>query len=109
MITLRQHTHSHSDVVKLTGHNKKKFEQGTLLALFCVLYVDDDAFTLEDCNKITRGVNLIYQHFKIFGLKMNVGRGNKASKTECVFFPPQGFFDGNLTFLLKTERGKGEC
>ena len=47
MINLRQHMHSPRDVGKLTGHKKNKLEQGTLLSLFCVLYVDDRAFTFE--------------------------------------------------------------
>ena len=59
MINLRQHMHSPRDVGKLTGHKKKSFEQGTLLALFCVLYVDDGAFTFEDRDQLTRGLNLI--------------------------------------------------
>ena len=88
MINLRQHTHSPRDVGKLTGHNKKSFEQGTLLALFCVLYVDDGAFTVENRDQLTRVLNLIYQHFTRFGLEIHVGRGKKASKTECVFFLP---------------------
>ena len=48
MINLRQHTHSPRDVGKLTGHKKKNFKQGTLLALFRVMYVDNGAFTFED-------------------------------------------------------------
>ena len=88
MINLRQHTHSPRDVGKLTGHKKKSFEQGTLLALFCVLYVDDGAFTFEERDQLTRGLNLIYQHFTIFFLEMHVGKGKKAPKTKCVFFPP---------------------
>ena len=48
MINLRQHTHSPRDVGKLTGNKKNNFEQGSLLVLFCVLYVDDSAFTFED-------------------------------------------------------------
>ena len=40
MINLRQHTHSARDVGKLTRHKKNSFEQGTLLALFFVLYVN---------------------------------------------------------------------
>ena len=109
MINLRQQTHSPRDVGKLTVHKKKSFEQGTLLALFCVLYVDGGAFTYEDRGQITRGLNLIYLHFTRFGLEMHVGKGKRASKTECIFFPPPGFLDGNLTFQLKIERGKGEC
>ena len=85
---MKQHTHSPRDIGKLTGHKKKSFEQGTILSLFFVLYIDDGAFTFEDRNQLTRGLDLIYQHFTIFGLKMHVGKINKASKTECVLFPP---------------------
>ena len=80
MINLRQHMHSPRTVGKLTGHNKKSFEQGTLLALFYVLYVDDGEFTFEDRDQLTRGLNLIYQHFTRFGLEMHVGKVKKASK-----------------------------
>ena len=82
MINLRQHTRSPRDVGKLKVHKKKSFEQGRLISLLYVLYVDDGAFTFEDCNQITRGLNLVYQHFTRFGLEMQVGMGNKASKTE---------------------------
>ena len=68
MINLWQHMHSPHDVGKLTGQKKNKFEQGTLLALFCVLYVDDGTFTFEDRDQLTRGLNLIYQHFTRFRL-----------------------------------------
>ena len=91
MINLRQHMHSPHDVGKLTGHKKNNLEQGTLLALFCVMYVDEGAFTFEDQYQLTRGLNLIYQHFARFGLEMHIGKGKKASKTECVFFPQPGF------------------
>ena len=103
MINLRQHTHSLHDVDKLTGHKKKIFQQDTLLALFCVLYVDNGTFAFQDHDQLTRGLNLIYQHFTRFGLEMHVGKGKKASKTECVFFPPPGFLDGNPNFLIKIE------
>ena len=72
MINLRQHTHSPCDVDKLTGHKKNNLEQGTLLALFCVLYVDDRAFTFQDQDQLTRGLNLIYKHFARFGLEMHI-------------------------------------
>ena len=45
MINLRQDMHSPRDVDKITGKKKNNLEQGTLLDLFCVLYVDDGAFT----------------------------------------------------------------
>ena len=69
---VRQHTHSPCDVDKLTGHKKNNLEQGTLLALFCVLYVDDRAFTFQYQDQLTRGLNLIYKHFARFGLEMHI-------------------------------------
>ena len=93
MATFRQHTHSPCDVGRLTGHKKKTFKQGTLLGLFYVLYVDDGAFPFENCDQLTHGLSLIYSHFTNFGLEMHGGRGKKSSKTECVLFPPPGFFD----------------
>ena len=106
MINLRQHTHSPRDVGKITGHKKKYFEQGTLLALFYVLYVDNGVFTFEDRDQLTRGLNLICQHFTKFGLKMHVVKGNKSSKTECVFFPPPVFFRLKLNLPNKNRKGK---
>ena len=82
MVTLKQHPHSPRDVGILTGHKNKNFSQGTLLDLFCVLYVDDDAFTFEDHNHLTQGLSLILSHFARFGLEMHIGRGDKSSKTE---------------------------
>ena len=92
MVTFRQHTHSPRDVGRLTVHKKNYFEQGNLLSLFCVLYVDDGAFLFENRDQLTRGLSLIYSHFTCFVLEMHAGRGEKASKTECVFFPPPVFF-----------------
>ena len=106
MINLRQHTHSPRNVGKLTGHKKNSFEQGTLLAPFCVIYIDDSVFTFEDRDKLTRGLNLIYQHFTRFGIEMHVGKGKKASKTECVFFPPPGFIRRKLNLPTKNIKGK---
>ena len=106
MVNLRQHTHSPCDVGKLTGHNKKIFEQGKPLALFCVLYVDDCAFTFEERDQLTRGLNLIYHHFTRFGLEIHVGKGKKSPKTECVFFPPPGFLGRKFSLPAKNSRGK---
>ena len=106
MINLRQHTHSPHDIGKLTGHKKKSFEQGILLALFSVLYVDDDAFTFEDRDILTRGPNLIYQHFTRFSLEIYVGKVKKYSKTECVFFSPPICFRRKLNLPTKNRKGK---
>ena len=109
MINLRQHTHSPCDVFKLTGHKKNRFEQGTLLVLFCVLYVDNGAFTFEDRDQLTRGLILIYQHFTRFGLEMHGGKRKKASKNECVFFPPPGISRRKINLPTKNGKGEGEC
>ena len=101
MVNLRQHTHSPRDVGKLTGYKKKIFYQGTLLALFCVLYVDDGVFTFEVRDQLTRGLTLIYHHFTRFGLEMHVGKGNKVPKTKCVFFPPPGLFGRKFNLPAK--------
>ena len=93
MVNLKQHSHSPRDVGRISGHNKKNSAQGTLLALSCVLYVDDGAFPFEDRDQITQCLYFIFSHFTIFGLEMKIGKGDKSSKPECVFFPPPGFFE----------------
>ena len=92
MIKLQQRSHSPQDTGKLTRHKVKTFSQGNLLTLFCVVYVDDGAFPVENRLQLELGLSLIHNHFIKFGLEMQIGRGNKASKTECIFFPPPGFF-----------------
>ena len=106
MVNLRQHTQSHHDVGKFIGHKKNIFEPGTLIALFCVLYVDNSALTFEECDQLTQGLTLIYYHFTRFGLEMHVGEGKSASKTECVFFPPPGFFGRKFSLLAKNSKGE---
>jgi hypothetical protein len=63
------------------------------------LYVDDRAFIFATHADNTKGLDLIYKHFARLGLKMHIGRGDPPSKTECVFFPPSGFFDSHLPAL----------
>ena len=41
----------------------KTFLQGNLLTLFCVLYVDDGAFPLEDRLQLELVLSLIHNHF----------------------------------------------
>ena len=92
MIKLQQRSHSPQDTGKLIGHKVKTFSQGNLLTLFCVLYVDDGAFPFENRLQIELGLSLIHNHFIKFGIEMHIGRGKKASKTVCIFFPPPGLF-----------------
>ena len=37
---------------------------------------------------------------------MHIGKGKKASKTECVFFPPPGFFRRKLNLSTKNNKRK---
>ena len=91
MINLREHMHSPCDVGKLTGHKEKRCEQGTLLSLLYALYVEYSAFIFEDCDQLTRGLNLIYQQFTIFGLKMHGGGKRKLPKPNASSLLPHNF------------------
>ena len=64
-----------------------------------MLYVDDGAFPFTSRLDMMKGVNLIFSHFAKFGLEMHIGKGIKDSKTECVFFPPPGYFDSTKEIL----------
>ena len=57
-----------------------------------MLYVDNGALVLENIRDLEKGLLLISNHFANIGLEMNIGHGPKPSKTECVLFPPPGFF-----------------
>ena len=80
MVALKQHSQSPRDMGRLIGHKKKNFSQGTLLALFCVLYVDNGAFLFEDHDQLKQGLSLIFSHFTRFGIEIHIGKGDKASK-----------------------------
>ena len=86
MIIFNTRTNSLRDRGSLTGHAPKTFSKGTLLDLFNVLYVDNGTFPFEDRYQLAKGVQLIYDHFKQYGLEMHIGKGVKPSKAECVFF-----------------------
>ena len=57
-----------------------------------MLYVDDGAFVFESRHQLETGIPLILQHFANFGLETHIGKENKPSKTEYVFFPTPGYF-----------------
>jgi len=80
--------------------NPNKTSTGTLLgqnhntaglpiSLFYLLYVDDGAFLFQNLDSLIRGANLLYHHFRTFGLRMHIATSpTKTSKTEVVYFPP---------------------
>lgn len=68
--------------------NQATTAQGTVFDLFYLLFVDDGAFLFENKEQLAKGAELLYKHFRKFGLQMHVGRFNETSKTEVMFFPP---------------------
>ena len=78
----------------MVGHNLKMgFADGVIFNILQILYIDDGAFIFNSRKDLIKGVNLINETFKKFGLEMHIGRNGKASKTECIFFPPPGYFN----------------
>jgi hypothetical protein len=67
------------------------------------LYIDDGAFIFLSRADMTQGLALVYCHFGCLGLEMHIGRGETPTKTECVFFPPPGFFDLHMPALPAQE------
>ena len=57
-----------------------------------MLYVDDGDFFFKSRHQLEIGIPLLLRHFAKFGLEMHIGKENKPSKTECVFFPTPGYF-----------------
>lgn len=60
---------------------------GTVFELFYFLYVDDIGFLFLSYDELVRGSRILFAHFARFGLIMHIGRGDKASKSEAMFFP----------------------
>ena len=104
MITFNTCTNSPRDRGSLTRQSPKTFYEENLLHIFKVFYVNNGAFPFEDRYQLKKGVQLIYDHFKLFGLDMNIGKGAKSSKTECVFFPPLVFFKCKRTLPAMENR-----
>ena len=89
----------------IKSHRPKQYLSRSLTAfeILQCLYVDDGAFIFTSRGDMSRGMNLIYQHFARFGLEMHIGRGETASKTECVFFPSPSFFKETAHLQIEEE------
>ena len=81
MLLLRTQKNSPHDSGSLNEKLTKTFSEGVLLELLNVLYVDDGAFTSEYRKQLTLVAQLIFDHFKRFGLEMHIGRVGKSSET----------------------------
>ena len=89
---LSRNNNSHLSDGQLISHPPRSFNCGALFELFCMLYVDDGAFVLESRHQLETGTPLPLRHFVKFGVEIHIGKENKPSKTECVFFPTPGYF-----------------
>ena len=87
MIKFKLHSNSPQSSGRITSQPAKTFSHGTLIEIFCMLYVDDRAFSFETSKDMETGSNILFKLFKRFGLQMNSGSKSKLSKTEFVFFP----------------------
>eukprot|EP00978_Attheya_sp_CCMP212_P002314 scaffold4796_cov57-Attheya_sp.AAC.2 len=60
---------------------------GSKFDLFYFLYVDNGAMLFDNRKYLEEGTKLIMDHFTRFGREMHGVHVDKASKTECVYFP----------------------
>ena len=77
---------------QLVRHIPGNFLSGILFDILCMIYVDNGSIVFESRTDIEKGITLLSGHFSGFGLEMNIRTGKTPSKTECVFYPPPGFF-----------------
>jgi Reverse transcriptase (RNA-dependent DNA polymerase) len=68
--------------------NQTASARGTAFQLFYLLFVDDGAFLFNSKEELSKGAEILRNHFYKFGLKMHIGKPNEPSKTEVMFFPP---------------------
>ena len=88
---------------KLISH-KLKDKCFTTDELFLCLCVDDGALPFLSRSGALLGFEIIYREMSRLGLTIHVGRGDKESKTEAVFFPSRSkiqswIFDHENNFL----------
>jgi hypothetical protein len=83
---------------QLIAHKPKEFQAGEEFDLFDFYYVDDGAFVFTSRDSLIEFAPVVDTHLAKFGLEMHVGTVDEetgeeeASKTECMFVPPPGFF-----------------
>lgn len=97
----------------LLRHQRKA--QGSEFGFEKSIYVDDGAFLFKSQEDLEKGANLIFSHFKQFGLTMHIGVNDKPLKTEAVVFaaPGKSFTDydtsrvpvthGYITYMQKSK------
>ena len=102
MVTFRQQTHSPRDVGRLTGYKNKYFEHGTLLALFCVFYVDNGTFPFENCKNSHVNFPSFTHTLLTLVLRCKWGEERKSPKPHVSSFLHQGSSVRKALCLLLT-------
>ena len=59
----------------------------TSFELFASLFAGDFAIFFETREDMVTGTSYLFSHLRKFGLKMHVGSGTTASKTEAMYYP----------------------
>jgi len=73
---------------KTTGERSSRVRDAHSFELWTSLFADDCVLLFQSRDDLIRGSNHIFAHLRKFGLCMHVGRGDTASKTEAMYFPP---------------------
>jgi len=73
---------------KTTGERSSRVRDASSFELWTSLFADDCVLLFQSRDDLIRGSNHIFAHLRKFGLCMHVGRGDAASKTEAMYFPP---------------------
>jgi len=73
---------------KITGERTSRVRDASSFELWTSLFADDCVLLFQSRDELIRGSSHIFAHLQKFGLCMHVGRGDAASKTEAMYFPP---------------------
>jgi hypothetical protein len=79
------HTREDGEITGASAHRKRGI---TLFELWAALFADDCALLFTTREDMVKATEYLYHHLRRFGLLMHIGRGNTASKTEAMYFPP---------------------
>jgi len=84
-----------------TGERPMRKRGVASFELFASLFADDCALFFESRADMVTGTSCLLNHLRKFGLKMHVGSGPTASKTEAMYCPPTrlSYDDGYTTPL----------
>ena len=82
-----------------SGERPTRKRGGTVFELFASLFADDCALFFETRADMVTGTSYLFNHLRKFGLKMHIGSGATASKTEAMYYPPtrMAYEDGDTT------------